>query len=111
MKKRVLYGLIAGTVLVWTSVLIIFFAFPSEGAFHVGEHSPSFGKTVYEKHMNHQTANAFLDKQSASYDEAPTILGEVTITKSWEEDVKEDGKLSIDTLLETLDIHSEIDNS
>jgi hypothetical protein len=109
MKKRVLFGLIAGTVLVWTSVLIIFFAHPSEGTFHAEEHGPSLGETVYEKQMNSQKASAFL-KQTSSYNEASTILGSVAITKTWEKDIKEDGKLSIDTLLETLELPSEIDN-
>lgn len=110
MKKRVIFGLIAGTVLVWTSVLITFFALPSEGAFPVEEHAPSLGETAGEKQMTSQMADAFLDKQPASNGEAPTILGGVKITKSWEEDVKEDGKLSIDTLLETLELYSEVDN-
>ncbi|SFJ11626.1 hypothetical protein SAMN04487936_10147 [Halobacillus dabanensis] len=110
MKRRILFGLIAGAALVWTSVLITFLALPTEGDFPVEHHALSIGETVGEKQMTSQMASAFLDKQPAPIGEPPTILGGVKITKTWEEDVKEDGKLSIDTILETLELPSKVDN-
>ncbi|MGP4062592.1 hypothetical protein [Halobacillus sp. H74] len=112
MKKRLMFGLGTAMILVWTSVLLLFLWSPSSGDDAVGNHSlalhsPTSGKTLSEQ----ESAN-FLVEIHEQTSETKTIIGKQVITNRWIDDVNDDGKLSIDTLLETLELdESESDNS
>ncbi|WP_147296376.1 hypothetical protein [Halobacillus trueperi] len=60
--------------------------------------------------MNDQIAADFFERNIEVDNEVRSIIGEKTLTKDWVNDVREDGKLSIDTLLESLELN-DTDNS
>ncbi|SDN75580.1 hypothetical protein ACJA3J_15920 [Halobacillus sp. SY10] len=110
MKKRIIIGLISGTVLIWSSVLAVFFLTSNAKVLDSKEHG--FTRSIHTegKSLNDQISADFFERNIEVDNEVRTIIGEKTLTKDWVNDVREDGKLSIDTLLESLELN-DTDNS
>ncbi|MBN9655377.1 hypothetical protein J0K78_13930 [Halobacillus sp. GSS1] len=111
MKKRIIIGLILVTVLTWASVFTVFSINSDTGVLESGEHSFTRSMNSEGKNLNDQRIADFFERNVGADDEAGgTIIGEKTLTKDWVKDVREDGKLSIDTLLKSLKLN-DADNS
>lgn len=112
MKKRVLIGLTTGMVIIWSSVLVVFFGFLDTRVLIANSHSYSSEEFQYtHKSLDSDTLTSYFQSKSSEYSGSPTVMGSEVISQRWIQDVKEDGKLSIDTLLESLKIQSTLDNS
>ncbi|GEN51788.1 hypothetical protein [Halobacillus faecis] len=110
MKKRIMVGLISGTALIWGIVLSVFFLSPDTKVLDSEEHGFIRAIDPEGKSLNHSLAADFFERNMGVENEVSTIIGERTLTKDWINDVREDGKLSIDTLLDSLELN-ENDNS
>ncbi len=102
MKKWLLILLgIAGAV-IWTTVIVLFFWVPSE-SFQVEDHGMS---VTFEQPLNEKKLDSHFSKTVAQPAESTvkTVLGTNRISEKWVEDLSKDGKLSIDTLLDELNI-------
>lgn len=113
MKKWGLIGLGSFTLIIWSAVLFIFLTNPSA---ELPAENHSFAAPVSnEKQISKQKFVAHFNGRNGSdvkEEKEDTVLGEQIITSSWVEDVSEDGKLSIDTVLESLNIApADSDNS
>ncbi|MYL50376.1 hypothetical protein GLV98_12830 [Halobacillus litoralis] len=110
MKKRIIIGLISGTALIWASVLTVFFL--TSNVKELDSRDQGFTRSINTegKSLNDQVAADFFERNIEVENEARTIIGEKTLTKEWVNDVREDGKLSIDTLLNSLELN-DTDNS
>ncbi|WLR46012.1 hypothetical protein LC065_10285 [Halobacillus litoralis] len=109
MNKRIIIGLISGTVLIWASVLTVFILTSDTNVLESGEHGFTRSMTM-GKNLNDQSTADFFERNQGVENATRTIIGEKTLTKDWVHDVREDGKLSIDTLLESLELN-DTDNS
>ncbi|WP_226583761.1 hypothetical protein [Halobacillus litoralis] len=106
MKKRLLIGLTAGTVLVWSSVLVLWLDIPGikqdMSREQVTDHSPSLSAV---KSLDDQSTSGFLNREGTSrHIQSSNKLKTLMYSKRWIDDVEEDGKLSIDTLLESMNL-------
>ncbi|MBN8236946.1 hypothetical protein JF544_16930 [Halobacillus kuroshimensis] len=103
MRKKLLIGLSACVVLLWTTVLVILLLPRDSGRLPASEHSYSrldYGvEEKLMKQVDRDNPSAILSSEGQPED----ILGSMEYTQSWVDDVTEDGKLSIDTILEHLD--------
>ncbi|MGR9049057.1 hypothetical protein ACQ4XT_10550 [Halobacillus faecis] len=109
MNKRIIIGLISGTVLIWASVLTVVIQTSDIRMLESGEHGFTRPMTM-EKHLNDQSTADFFERIQGVENDTTTIFGGKTLTKAWVNDVREDGKLSIDTLLNSLEFN-DTDNS
>ncbi|MCA1021911.1 hypothetical protein [Halobacillus litoralis] len=101
MRRKLLVGLFTGVVLLWTTVLVFLLLPSDQGRLPASEHSYSrleYG--VEEKIMKQKDG----DEPSliSNQDQPEDILRDIKGTRAWVEDVSEDGRLSIDTLLDHL---------
>ncbi|MCA0982469.1 hypothetical protein LCL89_00240 [Halobacillus yeomjeoni] len=106
MKKWVIIGMGFSTMVVWVLVLFVLFR-PLEPSTLASLHSYSeVSLTVHEKDAGKIMSSRYdsLDKEQAPEQEVPTVIGERIITENWIKDVTEDGRLSIDTLLDSLQL-------
>ncbi|MBA2173322.1 hypothetical protein H0266_00255 [Halobacillus locisalis] len=105
MKKWGLIGLGVFTSLIWVAVIVVLITPPSTS--HLAEsHSLSLEPYHSEKTISEERLTAHFMNGEAVDREADTIFGKRVITRNWVEDMQEDGKLSIDTILDSLELES-----
>lgn len=105
MKKWGLIGLGFFTSLIWVAVIAVYVTSPNTS--HLAEtHSLSLEPYNFEKTISEERLTAHFMKDEAVEREANTIFGKQVITKNWVDDMQEDGKLSIDTILDSLELES-----
>ncbi|WP_101844675.1 hypothetical protein [Halobacillus sp. Marseille-P3879] len=105
MKKIILYLLGGSAVLIWTTTLILFFTVDKgmNSSGHSSAHSPAFSeRRSVGVSSNFDSMEAAQEKNKK--EKADTVIGSQVIKADWAADMSEDGKMSIDTLLEALDI-------
>ncbi|RWZ59764.1 hypothetical protein EQV77_00250 [Halobacillus fulvus] len=106
MKKWGLISLGLMTTLIWGVVLILVVT-TLETDHEAYDHSFADKSNSQVKSLSNEQLTLHFSGQETGTngeDTAETILGDQVLTKEWVEDVKEDGKLSIDTILESLDL-------
>lgn len=107
MKKWVLIGVGLTTLTIWGTVLVFLFR-PASTSLYATNHSLSeLSADHYRGLEEEQSALRFQTTNEGMLDEKTvnTVIGKRIITKKWLEDVSKDGKLSIDTILENLDLN------
>ncbi|TGB04048.1 hypothetical protein [Halobacillus salinus] len=115
MKKWGLISLAAFTILLWAAVIGFYVHTPKPTQL-AETHSSSLEPSHYDKSItDDQIASHFLNDTTGGAiheNKAETIFGEQVITQNWVNDVSEDGKLSIDTVLDSLNLNEDTaDNS
>ncbi|MBX0359049.1 hypothetical protein [Halobacillus sp. Nhm2S1] len=110
MKKRIMVGLISGTAIIWGIVLSLIVLSPDATVFDSKEHGLIRSFDTEGKSLNHSLAAGFFERNMGVENEVSTIIGDRALTEDWINDVREDGKLSIDTLLDSLELNKN-DNS
>ncbi|UOQ46141.1 hypothetical protein MUN89_09610 [Halobacillus salinarum] len=103
MKKRLLIGLAALCTLIWTAALFMYFS-QSQTPKVVRDHSgiSTVGLTIHEP--SDEKLAALFTQSASSEKDTRTILGTKTVSRKWLEDVSVDGRLSIDTVLDELNL-------
>lgn len=106
MKRWVLTGLGAASVLLWTSVFAV--CLSQDTSVGANLHSTSMLSTVTQKSTNEKRLASHFQfgdngEQETEKIGSSFIIGTENLSEKWIEDVSEDGKLSIDTLLDVLD--------
>ncbi|MFQ3542489.1 hypothetical protein Q7A53_00250 [Halobacillus rhizosphaerae] len=102
MKKGLLILLGITGAAIWTTVIVLFFLVPSE-SLQVEDHGMA---VTFEQPLNEKKLDAHFSKtiQQPAEGTVKTVLGTNRISEKWVEDLSKDGKLSIDTLLDELNI-------
>ncbi|MFD1019050.1 hypothetical protein [Thalassobacillus hwangdonensis] len=103
MRKWMMYVAGVTTIAVWTVVIVLFIQVGDEGR-TATDHSANF---TYDKTKS-QGQIAFSRRWDLVVNEVeqsstPTVIG-TAVTPEWVTDVSDDGKLSIDTLLASLEL-------
>ncbi|SFG52203.1 hypothetical protein SAMN05216353_15114 [Halobacillus alkaliphilus] len=103
MRKMLVIGTASVCVLVWSAVIIVYLLTPPQ-TFEANDHGlvSNSGGLLKEKKVSSFFEK--IDENKKLLSQSETIIGPVNISKAWTKDIEKDGKLSIDTLLETLDI-------
>lgn len=111
MKKWGLIGLATFTTLLWTAV-IGFYIYTPKPTSLAETHSLSTEPIHYNKSITDDQLTVHFQRSEGVPREAETIFGKQVITQNWVDDVNTDGKLSIDTILHSLNLdESTADNS
>ncbi|MFC7320307.1 hypothetical protein [Halobacillus campisalis] len=101
MKRWLLTILAFMSVSIWTVVLIIFFNLSEEKV--VSSHSQSIPTSLAERQYGVERIN-MPEEGKEEERRMDTVIGETVISKIWVDDMSEDGRVSIDTLLKTLEL-------
>ncbi|MCA0969803.1 hypothetical protein LCM20_04320 [Halobacillus litoralis] len=106
MRKWGLIGLATLTIVLWSSV-IGFYVFSTNTVEWAETHSQAIEPIHYNKSITDDQLTAHFERTDQSINDAETILGADALTQNWINDMNEDGKVSIDTVLESLNIESQ----
>ncbi|MGP4067464.1 hypothetical protein [Halobacillus sp. B29] len=103
MRKMLVIGTASVCVLVWSAVIIVYLLAPPQ-TFAASDHGLASDSDNLLKEKKSPVFFEKTDKIENLISQSETIVGPASISKAWTKDLEKDGKLSIDTLLETLDI-------
>ncbi|MGP4075690.1 hypothetical protein [Halobacillus sp. K22] len=102
MRKWILIGTASICLLVWSAVIAVYLLSPPP-IFEANNHS--LAATSHSLLKVEQTSEHVQEEDKKErLSQSKTIIETEDFSKPWIIDIEKDGKLSIDTLLETLDI-------
>ncbi|SDJ66008.1 hypothetical protein [Salimicrobium halophilum] len=100
MKKVIMYGLGTLTVLTWSVVILL--VIPGDDLSGSEEHSQMRTPVKLEENIDFAGVSEKINELRSS-NKARTVFGEQVITDEWKKDVADNGRVSIDTVLRSLD--------
>ncbi|SIS52005.1 hypothetical protein [Salimicrobium flavidum] len=100
MKRNLIYGMGALTVVTWSVAIVLML--PKNEAEVSEEHSTIRSPVLLEENVDFAGVTDRIN-DLRSEDKARTVFGKQTITDEWEKDMDDNGRVSIDTLLSSLD--------
>jgi|GEM_PF-7056392 len=103
MRRMLVIGTASVCVLVWSAVIIVYLLV-SPQTFVANDHGLASNSDNLLKEKKVSSFFEKTDKSKSLISKSHTIMGPGPFSNAWTKDLEKDGKLSIDTLLETLDI-------
>ncbi|ELK47315.1 hypothetical protein QRD89_13115 [Halobacillus sp. ACCC02827] len=111
-EKWLAAGLGAGMCLVWFGVLAVYLWMPESADDRTASNHSMHAPQMKDKAVSSQELARRYVSSGEEAVEHNTVLGKQMLTKEWTEDMQKDGKVSIDTVLNSLELQVSVaDNS
>ncbi|MFC7061520.1 hypothetical protein [Halobacillus seohaensis] len=102
MKNWLITVLAICSIAIWSLVVVVFTSLENEKT--GSDHSQSITTILADRPFD-EIRRVSLPSENNNSEKVETIVGKHTLSEDWVEDVSEDGKVSIDTILETLELN------